>query len=367
MCPTPIHRLTRSTAQTPRTPPLTPSKRKKRRASPGGAPRTPRRGGSRSRRGAGGLSALAAATLALLAAPAQSPAAPKRIGLLRVGSSRTVGLVLDTLVQKLEEAGYRRGRELEIFAQASPQNPDEIRRVARALSANRLDLLVTTNTLGLIGAFRATKRVPILFLLASNPLGIGGLAKSLEEPGGRVTGVRVQTPWGKYLEYAETFLPGLQRIGVLVDGRHPGFLWQARVIAERARKRNLAVRREAFDTLKEVPEKFESLASRAGLVVLLSVRGIRAIRRVCARSAVPVSSTLGPYKNCSLFTYSLDYRSLGNQAGKLAVDILRGVSPAIIPIESPIRYSLTINRRVAKRLSIPLGRNVLRLGRRAIE
>lgn len=299
--------------------------------------------------------------------PAASLGKPKRIGFLYSKGSSSAKDIMNSLVKKIERSGLRRGRDFEVITRSSDRSIEATQKAAKKLEGEGIDVLVTMGSLGLVGSFRGTASVPIVFLVAGDILNLEGIAKSFEEPGGRVTGIRAFIPWGKYLEYATTFMPGLKSLGVLVDAKNPGLSRFAGEISSWSRKMNLTDHHSAIESPRKIAEQLKALSSRVDLLILLSIRGYKSIRIFAANSPVPVSSSLAVYKNESFFTYTMDNKKMGRQAGKMVLNIMMGISPSIIPIEIPDNYSLTINRRVAKKIGISLDRGILRLAQRVIE
>src|SRR5262249_45995245 len=87
----------------------------------------------------------------------------------------------------LDEAGWHKGRNLELTYRWSASNPDLLSRYAEELVRAAPDILLAFGTAALIPLHKATTTIPIVFSSVSNPVGQGFVA-SVSHPGGNVTG-----------------------------------------------------------------------------------------------------------------------------------------------------------------------------------
>jgi ABC transporter substrate binding protein len=78
-----------------------------------------------------------------------------------------------------------------------------------------VDVIVTGST-AVPSTKQATSVIPIVFVLALDPVG-GGLVASLARPGGNVTGLSIQAAdlAGKRLEILREVVPGLRRLAIM--------------------------------------------------------------------------------------------------------------------------------------------------------
>ncbi len=87
---------------------------------------------------------------------------------------------------------------------------------ARSLEAEKVDLIVTISTSVTLAAKRATKSVPIVFYIGTDPV-TTGLVESFRRPGGRLTGIHRQSTdlTAKRLELLREMIPRLRRRDLL--------------------------------------------------------------------------------------------------------------------------------------------------------
>jgi putative tryptophan/tyrosine transport system substrate-binding protein len=139
----------------------------------------------------------------LLSLPADDPILPARV---------------TAFAQALQELGWTDGRNLRIDYRFAGSDPDRIRKFALELAALEPDLLVAEGVTVTKMLQQAARTVPIVFVLASDPVG-EGLVTSLASPGGDTTGFALWE-YGigvKWLELLKEIAPNVTRAGVIRD------------------------------------------------------------------------------------------------------------------------------------------------------
>ena len=113
-------------------------------------------------------------------------------------------------------------------------------------------------------AKQATSVIPIVFAVATDPLG-SGLVASLARPGGNVTGLSAQGTdlAGKRLELLREVVPGLRRLAILTNGDYPAAVLEMDEAQAAARTFGLEVARLEIRSVKDVVPAFEALRTRA--------------------------------------------------------------------------------------------------------
>src|SRR5262249_49792568 len=151
-----------------------------------------------------------------LAASGQQAERARRLEFLGAAASSVGGTWLSALVQRLGELGWVEGRNLQIDARWAEGHSDRAAEIAVEFVRAKLDLIVTWATGPALAAKRATSRVPIVFALATDPVG-SGLVASLARPAGNATGLSAFNLdlVGKRVELLREIVPDLRRLAVL--------------------------------------------------------------------------------------------------------------------------------------------------------
>ncbi len=319
-----------------------------------------------------GLCALAAP----LGAFAQQPAKVWRIGFFYFGSRQSA---MDTgryqlFLQGMRELGYVEGKNFVIEARFADGVNQSLPGLAAELVESKVDVIVTTGSPANIAAQRATRTIPIVVTVSSDPIG-EKLAASLARPGGNVTGlssVNVDVVQ-KHVELLATTLPRLLRIAVLLNpdnAGHAPMLENIRGAAQRTDKQVQVVR---AGTTEEIERGFAAMTSgRADALIILGdtffLQQIRQIAGFALKRRLPSIATIPEYAEAGgLMSYGSNITAGFRRAATYVDKILKGAKPGDLPIEQPTTYELVVNSRTAKALGIAIPQELLLRADKVIE
>ena len=152
-----------------------------------------------------------------LAARAQQASKLPTIGFLGGTSPSVVSQSVAAFVQRMHELGWVEGRNIAIEYRWAEGRSERFAEIAAEFVRLKVDVIVTVGG-AVLDAKRATSVIPIVFAVASNPVG-GGLVESLARPGGNATGLSVQNSdlAGKRVELLREIIPGLRRVAVMAN------------------------------------------------------------------------------------------------------------------------------------------------------
>ena len=323
------------------------------------------------------LIALGAGALAApLGAFAQRPAKVWRIGFFYFGSRQSA---MDTgryqlFLQGMRELGYVEGKNFVIEARFADGVNQGLSGLAAELVESKVDVIVTTGSPANIAAQRATRTIPIVVTVSSDPIG-EKLAASLARPGGNVTGlssVNVDVVQ-KHVELLTTTLPRLLRIAVLLspdNAGHAPMLENIRGAAQRTDKQVQVVR---AGTTEEIERGFAAMTSgRADALIILGdtffLQQIRQIAGFALKRRLPSIATIPEYAEAGgLMSYGSNITAGFRRAATYVDKILKGAKPGDLPIEQPTTYELVVNSRTAKALGIAIPQELLLRADKVIE
>src|SRR5271169_6331085 len=130
----------------------------------------------------------------------------------------------DPFRQGLAESGFVEGRNLAIEYRSAEGHSERLPALAADLVLRKHALIVTVGTNSALAAKAATRSVPIVFELGSDPVELG-LVASLNRPGGNLTGVSelgTETT-GKRLDLLHKLVPTVDLIAVLASSANMPF------------------------------------------------------------------------------------------------------------------------------------------------
>src|SRR5262245_43828359 len=293
-----------------------------------------------------------------LAARAQQSERMRRIGVLL--NTAADDMVFQTRVgaflQGLALLGWTIGRNMRIEVRWSGGKADEARRYATELAALAPDVILAHGVSSVRPLLQATRTVPIVFPIASDPVG-AGLVESLARPGGNATGFMSfeYTLSGKWLELLKDIAPGVTRVSVLQDPTQGGGSSAFAVIQAAAPSLGVEV---TPVNLRDAPEIERALAdfartSNGGLIVTgsaLSNVHHKLIITLAARHKLPAIYFERSFAaGGGLISYGSDYIDHYRRAAGYVDRILRGEKPADLPCRHRLSMSWCSTSRLRRR------------------
>lgn len=320
------------------------------------------------------LAALTVLTCVLLAMPFATEAQPTtkvlRVGYLSGGwpadPPHPGG---EAFRQGLRDLGWVEGRNFILdvrYAEGRLERyPDRVAELVRL----PVDLIVAPGTAAAQAARKATSSIPIVIVLAGNPVG-DGLITSFARPGGNVTGTTsVSAEFsGKYVELLREAVPTVSRVAVLWNPLTPPHTMHVKETETAARSLGLTLQPVSVRRPDEIPGAFATMRrERADALVVLSDpmfdgsnRERMRIVELVAKNRLPtVYSVRELAQTGGLMSYGPSQPDLFRRAAGYVDRILKGAKPADLPVEQPTRFELVINLRTAKALGLAIPPSVL--------
>src|SRR5262245_55166556 len=303
-----------------------------------------------------------------LVARAQQPGKLPTVGFLGAASAWSQWVA--AFLQRLRELGWIEGRNLTIEYRWAEGSSDRAAELAAEFVRRKVDVIVTG---GLPAVKQATSVIPIVFAVASDPLGTG-LVASLMRPGGNVTGLSTQASdlAGKRLELLREAVPGLRRLAILANIGYPASVTEMSEVQAAARTLGLEVVAIEIQRAEDITPAFKALKDRAEALYvtadpLLNVNRIR-INTFANVARLPTIANVREFVEAgSLMSYGPNNTDLFRRAGDFVHKILRGAKPGDIPVEQPTKFDLVINVATAKALDLDMPPTLLARADEVIE
>ena len=295
---------------------------------------------------------------------AQLSAKIPRIGV--IGERSATDSMVEALRMGLRELGYTEGQNLVIEFRPTYGVLDRVSELARELIRLPVDVLVVGGTVSTQLAKAETTTVPIVFALTGDPVG-SGLVANLARPGGNATGMStLQLELSaKQLELLKAIAPRIVRIAVLYNPVTP--LSAPILNGVRDTARALAVDLQ-FVEVRQPNELASALSAltrqRADALLVLSdpVFGsqLAQIAQVAARNRLPAVYSRREFAEAGgLVSYGPSYEDNWRRAATYVDKILKGATPADLPVQQPTRLELVLNRKTAKALGLTIPQSLL--------
>jgi ABC-type uncharacterized transport system substrate-binding protein len=270
--------------------------------------------------------------------------------------------------------GWTVGQNLRIEHRWAAGDAERIRKYAAELVALAPDVMLATGAAGVAPMLHATRTVPIVFVLVSDPVG-AGFVHSLARPGGNATGF-VQYDYGlsgKWLELLKEIAPRVTRAGVLRDAAITAGvgLWGAiQAVAPSLGVEVSPVNVRDADEIERAVADF-ARSPDGGLIITGSALAVvhrHLIITLAAKHQMPAvyfQRTL--VADGGLISYGADVLDQYRRAAGYVGRILKGEKPADLPVQAPTKYELVINLKTAKALGLDMPATVLARADEVIE
>ena len=273
---------------------------------------------------------------------------------------------LEAVRQGFKDLGYAEGHTITLEHRFPNEEPERFRAMAAELASMKPDVLLAAGAAASIAAKNATTTVPVVFMVVPDPIG-SNLVKSLARPGGNVTGLTnfaVELS-AKRLEYLKETIPGLSRVGLLIN---PNVQITRRYIEESeaaAASLRLTIHLAEVRSVADLESAFDAMVKARVQAVSVNADGLffQGASQRREPGADPTSTDMRLFEKTleagALISYGPDQRAIFRRAPAYVDKILKGAKPAELPVEQPTRFEFLVNLKTARALGLPIPPSVL--------
>ena len=311
-----------------------------------------------------------------LAGHAQRPERVRRVGAL-IGFPENdpfAQRMVSAFAQALERLGWVEGKNVRIDYRYAAGDPTLFKTYAAELVGLMPDAILASPGTVVAALREQTRTIPIVFVLAPDPVRLG-FVQSIARPGGNITGFSsFDAPLlGKWLQLLKEVAPSVTRVAVILNPDSavfdPTF---SHAIEAAAASAGMTVTLAPVHDDAAIEQAIADQAQEpgGGLISLpdsFNTRHRDVIIAIAARHRLPLIGTPDFPRAGALMSYMFDPVDLHAQAASYIDRILRGASPADLPVQQPTKYSLIINLKTAKALGLTVPPAMLDLADEVIE
>jgi len=239
--------------------------------------------------------------------------------------------------QDLHELGYVEGENIPYQFRSDEGEIRRLPELARELVKLKVDLIVTWFTPAATAAAEATHNIPIICAICGDLVGTG-LVKSLARPGGNLTGSSSLTAElsAKFVDLILEISPSAHRVAVLANAPDPFSKVLLKQVRSAGQGTGMAIEPIMSESREDLDAAFSSMQKSRPDAIIVQPFAVEAEM----------------------------YRA----AAALVVDrVLKGSSPAELPVEQPTRFELLINLKTAKAINLAIPPNLLARADEVIE
>ncbi len=296
---------------------------------------------------------------------AQPNAAMRRIGVMTIGSPDP-GALEDPFKSGMRDLGWVEGRNIEyrtVFARGDTSRLDGL---VKDLIAHQVEVIVTSSAVSTVAAQRATKTVPIVMTFSVDAVGNGFVA-SLARPGGNITGIsnQLQDVFGKLIEHLHVIAPKARRVAFLVNENNPSHAAYWLAAQRMCARLGLVAQRVTANAPGEFGSAVEHIVAQRAQAVVVHADPVFSAQRGALHGKLQQAMLPSAFSlredvlAGGLLSYGPDLPASFRYAAKYVDKILKGATPADLPVEQPTQFDLVINLRTAKALGLAIPQALL--------
>jgi putative ABC transport system substrate-binding protein len=294
-------------------------------------------------------------------AQAQQPKKVPRIGYLTSGVASSASARTEAFRQGLRELGYVEGKNIVIEWRDWKEKRDRQRALAAELVRLKVDAIVAVGSSDIRAAKEATTTIPIVMILGGDPVG-SGLVASLARPGGNVTGLSTLRPElsGKRLELLKEIVPRLSRVAVFLSSSSQDYAQIQKELELAAGVLGVKLQYLDVESPKDVETAFRAaVKGRADAVLMLvrspALRHGKEIAELAVKSRLPaIYRGAEVVEAGGLMSYGVNFPHLYRRAATYVDKILKGRTPADLPVEQPMKFEFIINLKAANAIGLTI-------------
>jgi putative ABC transport system substrate-binding protein len=269
--------------------------------------------------------------------------------------------VFEGFKQGMAEFGYREGLNVK-YTYLEAGTIDKLDSLAAAFLAPDVDLILAISTPAAQAAKRvAGERKRIVFASVLDPIG-AGIVESIRQPGGNITGIRHGIHEAKRFEWLLRAKPDIQRVYVPFNPNDRAAVINLDIVKKVAELYNVQIVERACPddaavtaALVEMPDAIDAIHVLAdNLIASRLVSGTPNFLSVSLARKLPMSvPIISQVAQGGLIAFAFDFFSLGRQAARLVDQVLRGVRPGNLPVET-VEFELAVNVGTAQAIGLVL-------------
>jgi putative ABC transport system substrate-binding protein len=300
---------------------------------------------------------------ALSAAYGQKSAKQPIVGFLAAGTPASHGAWVAAFARRLSELGWIDGRNIKIEYRWAAGDDRQTKEFAAEFVQQKVDVIVTS-AFGVFAAREATSTIPIVSAAYGDLVAVG-IAKSLARPAGNVTGLSIQPVElsSKRLELLREIIPNVRRVAALVN-THVAGAQEVAAIRIASAKLNIDANVIEIQTAEDIDAAMAILAGQTDALYVFSepLTNTNRDKIIKAATAAKIPTIFGFREFVDaggLISYGPNFIDLFVRAAEFTDKILKGATPADLPVQQPVKFDLIINLKAAKALGLSISDTVL--------
>ena len=291
-------------------------------------------------------------------------AKPKNYTIGIINLAPSLEITITGFKQGMTELGYIEGENVTYVYAGAVGSIDKLDGALQELVDKNVDLIFSITTPATQAAQRATasNNIPVVFGVLTDPVG-AGVVTNLIQPGGNITGVTFGPQEVQRLEWLTKIVPGVKRVYIIYNPNDNSATLALKTVNTTAAQLGLEIVAREASNPDEIAGALTDFPENVDALYLLPDGQIEAkladILAVATSRRLPTSiANVDLVESGALYSYAFKLAPTGKQAARLADQILKGIEPADLPVETT-EFFLVINLKTAQAIGITIPDNIL--------
>ncbi|MDQ7782285.1 MAG: ABC transporter substrate-binding protein [Desulfomonilaceae bacterium] len=302
-----------------------------------------------------------------------APAAdkPVTVGISQIVEHPALDAARKGFIDELAATGYVEGKNIEFDYKNAQNNRPVSGQIARKFVGDKVDLILAISTPSAQDAAAAAKEIPILFAAVTDPVS-AGLVKSLDAPGGNVSGTMDKSPVAAQLDLILEILPNVKRLGTVYNPGETNSAVSVNELQQEADTRGIELIKASATSSSAVRPAGESLVGKVDAIHVPTdntvVLALESVVKVAQDNKIPLfAADVDSVARGAIAALAVDYYKLGRQTGAMAAKVLeKKARISELPVEYQKELQLHINPGQAEKMGVTLPDSVLKRAAKVI-
>lgn len=270
--------------------------------------------------------------------------------------------VREGIKEVLNENGYS-GDNLKFTFESAQGQPVIAAQVARKMVGDEPDVIVAIATPSAQAAVSASKTIPVVFSVVTDPIG-AKVVSSLTQPGGNVTGLSDMIDAKQQLALLKEFVPHLTTVGVPYNPGETNSVSIINALKVAARDMGITIIESPAPKSSDVMIAAKQLVGKADVIYCPTdntiISALESVIKVGIDAQIPVfASDTDSVERGAIAAIGHDHHQLGRQTGEIVVRILKGEKPGTIDVQTAQGTDLYINTKMAGLMGVDVPASLL--------
>lgn len=272
------------------------------------------------------------------------------IGISQIAPHGSLDNCREGFIAGLAKEGFVAGENLTIDYKNAEGEPSNATMISETFVSKKYDLIGAIATPTAMAAYNAALNadIPVIFTAVSDPVA-AGIVTSLNKPGTGCTGTSDALPLEEQMQMIRAFLPEAKTIGILYTTSETNSLTHLEKFKELAPKYDFTIEAVGVSSQSEIPLAMDVLVTKCDVINNFTdnnvVNNLDTVLAKAKEAGIPVfGSEEEQVKKGCVAAQNIDYYALGEKTGKMAARVLKGESPASMPVEVISDYLPVANK-----------------------